>query len=125
MRDEVPYRESGEHVRALFCFGLTQAFFDAPSDRLRPIGEALREAFGQLSKRFGVTVLGTIDDDATMVGATGTWPWTCYILAEVSDPDTVAAVCNQLRETWVGDDRLWRYVKIEARVGRPLFFGES
>jgi hypothetical protein len=36
-----------------------------------------------------------------------------------------ASVCNMLRETVVGDTRLWKYLKIEARVGRPLSFAEQ
>jgi hypothetical protein len=86
--------------------------------------EALKREFADLEGRFGVRVLGTLDDDETMVGPSGTWPWTCYILAEVPDHAAVAAVCNVLREVEVGDARLWKYLKVEARVGRPLFFGE-
>jgi hypothetical protein len=37
----------------------------------------------------------------------------------------LALVCNLLREIEVGDVRLWKYLKIEARVGRPLFFAET
>jgi hypothetical protein len=36
-----------------------------------------------------------------------------------------ASVCNLLRETEAPGGRLWRYLKIEARVGRPLFFGNE
>jgi hypothetical protein len=37
----------------------------------------------------------------------------------------VAAVCNLLRATEVEGARLWKYLKVEARLGRPLFFGEA
>ena len=77
------------------------------------------------SKLTRVRVLGTLDDDEMMVGAADTWPWTCYILAEVPDRGAVAAVCNLLRNTEVGDARLWKYLKVEARLGRPLFFAEQ
>ena len=86
--------------------------------------EAIKAAFSSLEERFGVRVLGTLDDDETMVGPSITWPWTCYILAHAPDPGAAAAVCNLLRETTIGSDRLWKFMKIEARVGRPLFFGE-
>jgi hypothetical protein len=36
------------------------------------------------------------------------------------DFDTVTAVCNLYRTTAVGEYNLWRYGKIEARVGREL-----
>jgi hypothetical protein len=119
-----PYRESTTGIRVLFAFGLTRDFFTAERSRIPPLMEALKREFADLEGRFGVRVLGTLDDDETMVGATETWPWTCYILAEAPDRAAVAAVCNLLREVEVGDARLWKYMKVEARVGRPLFFAE-
>jgi hypothetical protein len=116
-----------DKLRVLFCIGVTSDFFSAgPADRQAAF-EAIPPAFADLGARFGVEVLGTIDDDQLMVGPSGTWPWTAYILADVPDLATVAGVCNILRETDVGDDGdlLWRYLKIEARVGRRLFFGNE
>lgn len=124
MSEVAPYRESKTGIRALFAFGLTQDFFTEERERIPLIMEALKREFADLEGRFGLRVLGTLDDDETMVGATATWPWTCYILAEAPDHDAVAAVCDLLREVEVGDARLWKYMKVEARVGRPLFFGE-
>jgi hypothetical protein len=118
------YREKGEGVRVLFAFGVSQTFFELERDQIGPVIEALKRTFSDLHERFGVQVLGTLDDDETMVGPSVTWPWTCYILADAPDAGAAAAVCNLLRETSVGPDRLWKYIKVEARVGRPLFFGE-
>lgn len=119
------YRERVTGCRALFAFGLTQEFFNEERAKIAPIMDALLAAFADLEKRFGVEVLGTLDDDEMMVGATDGWPWTCYILAAVPDRQSVAAICNLLRVTEVGDARLWKYMKIEARLGRPLFFAEQ
>jgi hypothetical protein len=119
-----PYRQN-KALRVLFAFGLTQDFFSEDRTRIPPIMEALKREFGDLEGRFGVRVLATLDDDETLVGATDTWPWTCYVLAEAPNRDAVAAVCNLLREVEVGDARLWKYLKVEARVGRPLFFAET
>lgn len=120
-----PYRESVSGLRALFAFGLTQDFFAEERVRIPAIMETLKSTFADLEERFGVRVLGTLDDDELMVGARETWPWTCYILAEVPDHAAVAAVCNLLRTTEVGHARLWKYLRVEARLGRPLFFGEA
>ena len=87
------------------------------------IAGGIAEAFDDLGGRFGVTVLGTMDDDELMVGASETWPWTCYVLADVPDLDTVTQICNLVRESEVAGARLWKYLRVEARVGRPLFFG--
>jgi hypothetical protein len=120
------YRDTGsEALRVLFCFGVTQSFFDEDPARVPEIARGITEAFDDLGGRFGVTVLGTMDDDELMVGSSPTWPWTCYVLADVPDLDTVTKICNLVRESEVEGARLWKYLKVEARVGRPLFFGNS
>ncbi len=66
-----------------------------------------------------------MDDDELMVGPSATWPWTAYVLADAPNLDAVTAVCNVLRETEVRGARLWKYMKVEARVGRRLFFAND
>lgn len=112
-------------LRVLFCIGVSQTFFDEDSDILTTLIPAISEAFDDLSGRFGITVLGTLDDDRTMVGPSPSWPWTAYILADAPSLEAVALVCNIVRERSVGSHRLWRYLRIEARVGRSLFFGNT
>lgn len=120
------YREKeGTALRVLFCFGVTQSFFEADPASVPRIAAAITEAFADLGGRFGVRVLGTMDDDELQVGASVTWPWTAYVLADVPDLDTVAKVTNLLRETEVEGGRLWKYLRVEARVGRPLFFANE
>jgi hypothetical protein len=120
------YREAERSaLRVLFCFGVTQSFFEAEPARVPAIAKAITEAFADLGGRFGVHVLGTMDDDELMVGASVVWPWTAYVLADVPDLETVANVTNILREAEVDGERLWKYLRVEARVGRPLFFGNE
>lgn len=114
---------NGKH-RVLFCMGVTPHFFAAGEDERRRALAAIRSAFADLRGRFDVEVIGTLDDDRLMVGSSTTWPWTAYILADAPDLDAISAVCGIVRETEVGDgDRLWKYMRIEARVGRELFYG--
>jgi hypothetical protein len=120
------YREKERGaLRVLFCIGVQQTFLEEPGAEIGPIVEAIKEAFADLGGRFGLTVLGTMDDDELIVGPSVDWPWTAYILADAPDLDSVTAVCNLVHETEVADHRLWRYLRIEARVGRPLFFGNE
>lgn len=112
-------------VRALLCFGVTQSWFDADPAILPSVAAAMKEAFAGLQGKFGVEVLGTLDDDQTMVGATAGWPWTAYILVRAPDREAVAALCDLLRTTEAGGERIWKYVKIEARLGHSFFMGES
>jgi hypothetical protein len=123
---EASYRQKQEKsLRVLFCFGVSQSFFEEDSARVPELAGAIATAFEDLAGRFGLQVLGTMDDDELMVGPSPVWPWTAYILADAPSLEAVTAVCNILRETEVGADRLWKYMRVEARVGRPLFFGNE
>jgi hypothetical protein len=120
------YREqNSDTLRVLFCIGVSQTFFEEEAERLPAVIAAVTEAFDDLHGRFGIDVLGTIDDDQLMVGPSPGWPWTAYILADAPSLDAVVGVCNIVRESSLATHRLWRYLRIEARVGRRLFFGNS
>lgn len=120
------YRENASpSLRVLFCMGIAQNFFAAQADERAAVITAFREAFDDLQGRFDLRILGTMDDDELSVGPSEGWPWTCYILADAPDLKTVTAVTTLIRDWQVGDDRLWKYVRIEARVGRQLFFGNA
>ncbi|MFF1568070.1 hypothetical protein ACFVY1_31905 [Streptomyces sp. NPDC058293] len=107
-------------LRVLFCIGVNQNFFDLPTGQGKAVWDGFTSMLKQLHELSGVRVLGTIDDDQHMVGPSGSWPWTSYVLADVDDQPTVAAACNLFRTVQVGEYGLWRYMQIEARVGRPL-----
>lgn len=108
-------------LRVMFCIAVLQNFFDLPASEIGTVWKAFGTMMSDLSKLPGVKVLGTIDDDQTMVGTSPTgWPWTAYILADVPDHETVVAGCNLFRTTPVGDYRLWKYCRVEARIGREL-----
>lgn len=119
------YRDD-KRLRVLFCIGVLPAFFEEKGDTLKELIQTISEAFADLGGRFGITVLGTMDDDELMVGPSLTWPWTAYILADAPDLEAVTGVCNLIRETEMPNAyRIWKYMKIEAKVGRPLFFGNE
>lgn len=107
-------------LRVLFCYGISPAFFALPRAAQPPVFAAFGTMFKAIQEMSGVKVIGTLDDDQLMVGPSTTWPWTSYILADVADLATVSAVCNLLRITPVGDDLLWKYARVEARVGRAV-----
>jgi len=116
---QVPSNDK-EPQRLLFCVGVTQNFFDLPATETGPVWQAYGQMMTALATMEGIKVLGTMDDDRLMVGKSDDAPWTFYIMADVADLDTVVAACNLFRTTMVGEHRLWKYGKIEARVGRAL-----
>ena len=107
-------------LRVLFCIGINQNFFDLPTGQGGLVWKAFSGMMDAVAETPGVRVIGDIDDDSHMVGPSDGWPWTCYILADVDTQETVKAVCNLFRTTPVGEYTLWRYAKIEARIGRAL-----
>lgn len=112
-------------LRVMFCIGVTQNFFDLPESKTGAVWKAYGEMMTALNEMPGISIIGTMDDDRTVVGASDAWPWTVYIMADVSDLDTVIAGCNLFRTIKIGEDRLWKYGKIEARIGRALIIQSS
>jgi hypothetical protein len=107
-------------LRVLFCCGVTQNFFDLPREQIGEVWQAYGKMLSAVEAMENVRVLGVMDDDRLVVGQADSAPWTFYIMADVADFDTAVAVCNLYRTTPVGEYNLWRYGKIEARVGRAL-----
>lgn len=107
-------------LRTLFCFGNNQNFFDLPKSDIGPVWTATQSLLSQMKNLDGLEILGTFDDDAHMVGPSDGWPWTFYVMADARDQETVRAACNLLRTTMVDEHALWKYFKVEARMGREL-----
>ncbi|MFJ7213711.1 hypothetical protein [Amycolatopsis sp. NPDC098790] len=111
-------------LRVLFCIGINQNFFDLPTDGLTisDVWQAFVSMMDQLKALPGITFIGDIDDDSHLVGPSDGWPWTCYILADADSQETAKNACNLFRTTPVGggEVKLWRFAKVEARIGRAL-----
>ena len=116
MTDDAP-----KPLRVLFCGAVLQNFFDLPAAEIGTVWRATGDMLKGIRDLPGVTILGTLDDDETMVGTSPNgWPWTFYILADLPDRAAVVAACNLFRTVEVGEHRLWKYIRVEARIGREL-----
>ena len=102
-------------LRVLFCAGVLPAFFNASLEERKSVFTLCRQVFSNWEERFGVKVLGSLDDDQSQIGPSLTYPWTFYALADVPDIDTVNKIVNQLRE---GESPLFKYINLETRIGR-------
>ena len=109
-------------LRVLFCIGVNQNFFDATPAEAKQVWGAFGVMMKGMEETPGIRVIGNMDDDQLMVGPSTASPWTTYVLADADELANVAAACNLFRTTPVGDGpfKLWKYCKIEARVGREL-----
>ncbi|MEM1104395.1 MAG: hypothetical protein AAGH48_09835 [Pseudomonadota bacterium] len=113
--------DSPKPIRTLFCMAVQQNFFDLPWSDIGVVWKPFSQILAQIKAMPGVTVFGTLDDDETMVGTSPTgFPWTAYILADMPDRASVVAACNLFRSTEVGEYRLWKYIRVEARMGREI-----
>lgn len=111
-------------LRVLFCIGVNQNFMDATAQEMKDVWVAFSAMMRGIAELPGVRVLGNLDDDQIMVGPSTNWPWTTYVMADVPDIETVTAACNLFRVTPVGDGtyKLWKYCRVETRIGRELVF---
>jgi len=108
--------------RVLFCIGINQNFMDATKQEMGDVWQAFSAMMKGISDLPGVNVLGIMDDDRIQVGPSASSPWTAYIMADVPNLETVIESCNFFRSIPVGDGTysLWKYAKVEARIGREL-----
>ncbi|PYB71988.1 MULTISPECIES: hypothetical protein [Rhizobium] len=113
-------------IRTLLCLAVQPAFFDLPFGQIGGVWKATQAFMSGVAKLDGVSVLGTLDDDQTQVGTSPAFPWTWYMLCDFPDRQSVIAACNLLRTIVVDeeDHRLWKYMRVEARMGRALTIPE-
>src|SRR5205809_1028724 len=123
MSDGMVYAKSTDRKRAILLGAMTSAYYDILTDEER--GRVI-ERFRTLVEEWqdlGARVVATLDDDLFMVGDPGARGFTFYLMFDVDDPQTVVEMIQRTREP-VDGIRMDRYVRFEARVGRPFFLLE-
>lgn len=108
--------------RVLFCIGVNQNFMDATQQEMGDVWQAFSAMLKGIAELPEVNVLGIMDDDRIQVGPSASAPWTAYIMADVPNLESVITACDFFRSTPVGDGtyKLWKYCKVESRIGREL-----
>jgi hypothetical protein len=89
-------------------YGASREEREAATDEL---GAILREA-----EDGGARMLASFDDDLFLTGQPAPLPYTIFVLYDVDDLAVVVRLVHRLRTSEVA-----RYLRLEARVGRPLF----
>jgi hypothetical protein len=101
--------------RVLVLVASTDGWYAADSGAR---GAALAELAAML-KEFGeegATLVASFDDDLFLTGQPAPLPYTIFCLYDVDSLDPVVQLVHRLRSS-----PLSRYLRLEARVGRPLF----
>jgi hypothetical protein len=110
-------------LRVVILGAATEGWYQASGedrrDRLLPRLEAMFAEW----RGMGAKVLATVDDDLFMVGQPAGSGSSWYLVMDVPDLDTVAAMIDCLRRD-VDGVRLDRAFRLEARIGRPFFLLE-
>jgi hypothetical protein len=89
-------------------FGAEQAEREAATDELSRLLRGADEA--------GARLLASFDDDLFLSGQPAPLPYTIHILYDVDDLAIVVDLVHRLRTSGLG-----RFLRLEARIGRPLF----
>jgi len=113
----VPYR-------AIFLGARTSVKIKASDEERREKVLPRFRAMLQEWQAMGAKVLATIDDDLFMVGEPGSPDFTWYLIFEVPSLAVLAAMIQCVRKN-VDGVRLDKYIRIEARQGRPFFLLED
>ena len=110
--------------RAILLGAATSGWFAASDEERR---ERVLPRFRQMIdewRAMDAKVLATIDDDLFMVGQPGSPDFTWYLIFEIPSLEVLAAMIQCVRRS-VDGVRLDKYIRIEARQGRPFFLLEG
>ena len=99
--------------------GWYQASAEARREQVLPAMQALFNEWLEM----GAKPLATVDDDLFMVGSPGSPDFTWYLIYDVPSAEILAAMIHRVRTDRDGV-RLDRYMRLEARMGRPFFLIE-
>jgi hypothetical protein len=114
---------AGPH-RILVVGGGLPAYFEASEDEKRDVFLPRFKAMLAEWEELGARVVASFCDDVFQVGPAepGSWAW--YLIFEVDDLDTPKSMIDLVRRE-VDGVRLDRYVRFEARIGRPFWAREE
>jgi hypothetical protein len=124
MSDGMVYAESGDQKRAILLGAMTSAYYEIGTDEERAKVLARFRQLVQEWQELGAHVVATLDDDLFMVGEPGSPRFTFYLMFDIDDPQVAVDMIHRVRVP-VDGIRMDRYVRFEARVGRPFFLLED
>lgn len=111
-------------LRVVILGAATEGWYQASAeDRRDRILPRIKGMFAEWQD-LGARVLATMDDDLFMVGQPTGQGWSWYLVFDVPDAGTVAAMIDAARAE-VNGVRLDRCIRLEARIGRPFFLLET
>lgn len=101
--------------RVLVLMASTAGWYTATSDERACALERLEGILRDCETR-GARLVGSIDDDLLATGQPSSLPYSIYVLYDVDDLEIVVRMVHELRSS-----ELAELLRMEARIGRPLF----
>jgi hypothetical protein len=118
------YAGRADQKRAILLGAMTSAYYDIVVDEERAQVIARFRSLAKEWLELGARVVGTLDDDLFMVGEPGSPRFTFYLMFDIDDPQVLVDMIHRIRVP-VDGTRMDRYVRFEARMGRPFFLLED
>jgi hypothetical protein len=110
--------------RILMLGGGLPAYFEASEQEKRDVFLPRFRAVLAEWEELGARVVASFCDDVLQVGPVSATSWAWYLIFEVDEFETAAKMIDRVRTDSDGV-RLDRYVRFEARIGRPFWAREE
>jgi hypothetical protein len=110
--------------RILVLGGGLPAYFEASEQEKRDVFLPRFRALLAEWEELGARVVASFCDDVLQVGPATPTSWAWYLIFDVESLDTAAKMIERVRVE-IDGVRLDRYVRFEARVGRPFWAREE
>lgn len=101
--------------RVLVLIAATDGWFAAEPDERDVATDLLRTVLRD-AEAGGARLLASFDDDLFLTGQPAPLPYTIFAIYDVDDLSAVVALVHRFRTSMLS-----RCLRLEARVGRPLF----
>lgn len=101
--------------RVMVMIAATDAWFTADRAEREAATDVLSTLLSGAEER-GARLLASFDDDLLLTGQPAPLPYTIHILYDVDELAVIVDLVHRLRTSDLG-----RFLRLEARIGRPLF----
>jgi hypothetical protein len=101
--------------RVMLLIAATDGWFHAERADRETATDELSRLLRRAEER-GARLLASFDDDLLLTGQPASLPYTIHVLYDVDDLAVVVDLVHELRTSDLG-----RFLRLEARIGRPLF----
>lgn len=105
----------GPPFRVLLLAASTEGWYQSSTNERSEALDQFAELLSEARER-GARLVGSFDDDLFATGQPLSLPYSIYAIYDVDDLAPIVALTHEVRSSELG-----RMLRLEARIGRPLF----